>query len=442
VQEAGGEVRIEWQPSADSNVVRYRLYYSSESILESEGVYDDFEETQGMENVFVFVKPPTTKALYITVLAVNNVGEESRAFVEEVRIDLSLSASSDAPRLENAPSSATMGPPPPVLTVPQSSSSSEESASTQANIPTHTDPVKDGRVHLLLAEALSPIQVKLTFSDPVAIDPQAAPQTFAILAAGGTPLRITQVLVSDHIIVADTEQQQKGVVYSMTLSEPLQGVNGEPLDPTDRTALFVGHEQGIVPGVVPEQQPITPVYDPTHPADVTGFSLRAAPGQGGTYTVTAQWQPDITRGDIAHYLVRQSLDGGRTFSETQMIPMDVAGVEFAGAQPGMFGMSLQVVNVYGGTSTGVFDSVTLPGGQNAVVPTTVAQGSNTSTILPEIPQADLASILAHAETAALQRQTQRMRSGNLPDSGFGLFAVGSALVGACVGWKKVKKMRK
>lgn len=446
LQEANGEVRIEWQPSTDSSVVRYRLYYSSESILESQGVYDDFEETQGMENVYVFVSPPTTGSLYVTVLAVNNMGEESDAFVEEVKVDLTTSAGT--PRLETASSSSAAPwaadpqpqPEPPVLTLPESSSSEAQSSSAQASIPTYAEPAKDGRLHLLLAEALSPIQVKLTFSDPVQIDQQAAPQAFMILGPGGTPLAITKLLLSDQIVVLDTAQQQKGLVYNVKLSEPLQGINGEPLDATDRTAFFTGHDQGLDPAAaVAPVQPVIPTYDPMHPADVMGFALRATPDAGGTYTVTALWQADVSRGDIAHYIVKQSLDGGRTFGQPQTIPMDVAGVEFTGVQPGMFGISLQVMNVYGGTSAGIFDSVTL--GNGAVPPPLAVQGSTTSMGWQGVPGPDMAAMLANVDAMARAQQIARTRSrSHLPDSGLGLFAVGSSLIGACAGWRKAKKV--
>lgn len=445
VREANGEVRIEWQPSQDSAVVRYRLYYSSESILESEGVYDDFEETEGTENTYVFTTPPTTRALYVTVLAVNNMGEESDAFVEEVKVDLAKSGGT--PRLETASSSSSVAPwapvpqpqpEPPVLMIPESSSLEAQSSSAQASIPTYAEPAKDGGVHLLLAEALSPIQVKLTFSDPVQIDAQSAPQAFAIQGPDGTPLRIVKLLLSEQIVVLDTEQQQKGLVYNVKLTEPIQGINGEPLDATNRSAFFTGHDQGLDASTIMPQQPVVPVYDPMHPADVTGFSMRAAPEAGGTYTITATWQADISRGDIAHYVVKQSLDGGRVFGEPQMIPMDVAGVEFIGVQPGMFGISLQVMNVYGGTSAGVFDSVTL--GNGAVLPP-VIQGSVSSTAWQGPASADLAGMLANADAIARTQRLAQVRSRNLPDSGLGLVVVGSSLVGACAGWRKARKLR-
>lgn len=450
--EADGSVRVEWQPSPDSSVVRYRLYYSSESILGSEGIYDDFEETDGAETEFIFETPPTKNALYVTVLAVNSAGEESAAFVEEVTVDLSQprpsesqSRSSDfeVPTLLSRPSMEPEpeSPAPPVLTLPETAFSSvAQSSSVQTSIPTHTEPVSDGRAHLLLAEALSPIQVKMTFSGPVTVDPQAAPQAFSIVGPERRPLRITQILISEQIIVADTEQQMKGAVYNVKLSEPLHGINGEPLDATDRTAFFTGHEQGLDPVMAPISQPPIAQYDPMHPTDVVGFMLRASPESGGAYTVTAQWQPDAARGDIAHYLIRQTLDGGRTFSEPQTVAMDIAGVEFMGVQQGSFGVSLQVVNVYGGVSAGVFDFVTLPGG---ATPPPVTQGSVAVTNGQNmIPSLNFAEMAAQAQTDAMQlQQWQRVNRGDLPSSGIGLVAAGASLAGACMGWRKARKLK-
>lgn len=427
-QQAHGEVRIEWEPSQDIAVVRYRLYYGAESILESGGMYDDFEETQGTENVYVFVTPPTTGALYVTVLAVNNAGEESESFAEEVKVNITANT---VPRLETSSSSeATVSSADSsVLEIPQQAPSSGQSLRSQANIPVYTEPVSDGRVHLLLAEALSPMQVKLTFSEPVTVEPDLAPQAFSIESPGGKPLRITQVLLSEHIVVADTEMQQKGLVYNVKLREPLRGTNNEPLDATDRTAFFTGHDQGTTPAAV-QPSPGAP-YDPRTPGDVMDFALRATPEAGGTYTVTARWQADITRGDIAHYVIRQSLDGGRTFSEPQMVPMDVAGVELQGVQPGSFGISLHVVNVYGGTSGGVFDSVMLPG---SVAPPVAAQEFTPSAWPPPTVFAD---VLAQPQT----RRAEIVSDNRLSQSGIGLLVIGYSLMGACVGWRKAKKLK-
>lgn len=441
-----GEVRISWDVSPDPTVKNYRIYYSSESILESGGIYDDFEETQGTENVYIFVKPPKQAALYVTVLAVNAAGEESEAFVEETHVDLSASTT-PAPRLEQAssasagavpPSSAHGGQssatfvPPPVLTLP-SASSSVATASSAAPIPTYTAPVNDGRAHLLLAEALSPIQVKLTMSVPVTVDPQKAPTAFRIEREDGTPLRITQLLLSDTVVVIDTEQQTKDVSYTVRLSDPLTGEKGEPLDPTDRTATFLGHPQGSDASVVSSPLPSTPgTYDPMHPADVQGFQVEATPDGKGTYSVTAKWQADISRGDIAYYAVRQTLDNGATYSDPQKIPMDVGGFTMQGAQPGTLGILLQVVNIYGGISTGVKEVVTL--------------GTGVSPQAQVRPPETLPVIRAPAQTDTIppvrlppREQVVPIHGKRLSQTGMGLFVIGSSMIGSYVGWRRGKK---
>ncbi|TSC98986.1 MAG: hypothetical protein Greene101449_769, partial [Candidatus Peregrinibacteria bacterium Greene1014_49] len=93
------------------------------------------------------------------------------------------------------------------------------------------------------------------------------------------------------------------------------------------------------------------------------------------------------------------------------------------------------------TSTGVFESATLPGGSQPMVPPSTVQGSITNMEWQGLPPPDLLSIIANAEAAARQQHLTQIRSRDLPDSGLGLFAVGSSLIGACVGWKKAKNMR-
>jgi hypothetical protein len=511
-----GEVVVRWDPLQDKNIVLYRLYYSAESIIDSQGLYDDFEETLEPVPEFIFTNPPKQEALYVTVLAVNSSGEESESFAEEIRIDLTpapapstpppaqpktppVAAQSSAPAAWTVPSSATFVPPTPdialptipdlgiltgngrssagaaqsawmaVPTMPQvppppaasSSSSSSSSIAPQvlpppvltlpkgpkaqggsASVPTLAPPPSDGTVHLLSAEALSPTQVKLAFSAPVTIDALSAPQAFHIEGPGGTSLHITQMLMSDQMVILDTAEQQKGSPYTVLLREPLRGERGEPLHPQDRKADFVGHELSTAIA----STPVTSAYDPLRPSDVLGFRLRATPDLGAkTYTVLAQWQADVSRSDIAYYVVRQSLDGGTTFSDPQTVPMDIAGIEIKGAQPGTLGIALSVVNIYGGVSAGVFDAVTLPGATPSAPiapPPAAATPQLPAPVQPQIP----AEILAMMQGKMPARKpvvkpvvSKDARAKNLSKTGVGLLAVGSSVVGAFAGWRKTTK---
>ncbi len=518
-----GSIIIRWTLLPDPTIVLYRLYYSAESILDSEGLYDDYEETEGPVSEFIFYSPPKQASLFVTVLAVNSSGEESEAFAEEVRVDIpkkpaqpiaapapipapvpvpvsppltvptptptpipapagaasssafsidvqipsleeiqqlilnaanvpqptavqsSSAAAVPPPKSSAAPvvapviSSSSSSLPPPVLTLP---SSTPAATAPSAAVPTLTAPPQDGKVHLLIAEALSPIQVKLTMSTAVAVEPTGAPQAFRIEGPNGTDLHITQLLISDKLVILDTVGQQKGVTYTVRLSEPLMGTAGEPLDLQDRSAVFTGHELGS--NSVSAPATTANAFDPMLPTDVTGFRLRAVPDAGGkTYTVTAQWQPDLSRTDLAYYLVSQSLDGGATFSEPEMAPMDIGGIEIKGAQPGELGISLRVVNIYGKTSAGVFDKVTLPGEVPARTPfPSPAPSLPPSTSLPPTPalSPEILAMIRNSQKPRTIPTIKEAHTDRLSQSGIGLFAVGSSMIGSFVGWKRAKKI--
>jgi hypothetical protein len=443
-----GEVRVSWTQSTDRNVTKYRLYYSTESILESGGIYDDFEETPGPENVYVFVDPPSTGVLYVTILAVNTAGQESEAFVEEVKVDLSQRKPAETPRLEQssassrAPASAQGSAAFSVMLPPSFSSSSSASSvivltippapeampTPPEQIPVHEPPQKDGLLHLLLAEAITPTQVKLTFSDPVTIEPSLAPQAFAITAPGGALLKILQITIDGPAVLVDTAPQQSGVIYQVKLAEPLMGLGGLPLDPTDRSVFFTGHAQGAVATPTPQQQP--GVYDPTRPPEVTGLKLRATAEPGGMYSVTAQWQQE-QRADIAHYVVRQSLDRGRTFSDPQVLPVDIAGIELRGVHAGEFGLMLGIVNVYGYPSAGIFESITLPGADQQV------QGFSSQATVRFVPTVPIQTMDLIGSTI----RRDETRANHLSKTGAGLFVLGSSCIGAYMGWRRGRKRR-
>lgn len=497
-----GKVVVRWDPLPGADIVLYRLYYSADSILESEGLYDDFEETNGAVTEFTFTDPPKQSFLFITVLGVNSVGEESDSFMEEIRIDLAAQAPAPTPTPKPvqpvassaaAASSSSLGfvapvidiklptleelgvfgqngvtpTPTPVALPPVASRASSSSlapaplavssssiapAASRASVappvltlpptptvtnvnpsvPMLTAPPSDGYVHLLSAEALSPTQVKLTFSAEVMIDEASAPGALRIEGLGGN-LHITQLRISDKIMVLETAPQQRGSTYRVILSEPLQSTAGEPLHATDRSATFAGHELGDAPQAPPA------VYNPAFAKDVMGFRLQATPETGGkTYTVLAQWDPDLSRGDIAYYVVRQTLDGGLTYSDPEPVPMDIGGIEIKGAQPGSLGISLNVVNVYGAVSTGVFSTVTLPGN--------VPVGAPTAPPVPPMPLPvpalpPLTSMVQGSIPHMVQGHSIIARKDNLSKTGIGLFAAGSSCIGALIGWKRSKRSR-
>lgn len=84
-----GKVHVLWEALENEDIAYYRVYYSSKSILENEGFYDDFESTEDSEARYIFETLPPTATLFVSVLAVNQNGEESSAFIGESSIDIS-----------------------------------------------------------------------------------------------------------------------------------------------------------------------------------------------------------------------------------------------------------------------------------------------------------------------------------------------------------------
>lgn len=428
--ESGREVRVKWDPSPDRNVVKYRVYYSSASILESGGIYDDYEETSGPEPVYVFVDPPAVDRLYVTVLAVNAQGEESAAFVEEVFVE--LGAKSPPPELvppastpespassqTPAPTSSARSEPDVLLPLPSSSG-----PGSPVNVPTWQAPPEDGKLHLLLAESLSPTQVRLTLSHEPVITPENAPQAFRITDAAGKQLAIRQMVIDGTIVTMDTDIQTKGMVYEVQLSEPLVGHPDLPLDPTDRRAFFTGHTEGAA---VPDAG-LPPSGNPGVPRDVDGFRLRAAAQADGTFTVTGQWQ-GVPAADIVAILLRQSLDGGRTFTEPQVLPSNIGGIQMNGVHPGQLTIALHTVNAHGRTSRGVMDTIVLPG-----------IGSPEARSIPQPPvarQEILPSDIVAPPSASSPHADR------LPGTGAaGLAMIGTSFVGAGLGLRRARALQ-
>src|SRR6185436_240159 len=73
-----GKVHVTWTKPAGDEPVAYRLYYSRASILQQNGLYDDFEVIPAGTLDYTFASLPyEADSLYVSVLAVNAAGEES-----------------------------------------------------------------------------------------------------------------------------------------------------------------------------------------------------------------------------------------------------------------------------------------------------------------------------------------------------------------------------
>jgi hypothetical protein len=440
-------VLVEWEEV--ENASSYRVYFSSRSILGNGGVYDDFVGTEGPVSEISIPTSMLSERVFVSVLAVNESGEESSVFLEETSALLS-EASIDEGSVEISP----------VEPAQQESSSSASSSedTTQFNVvrPVDADPeeqssssetteilepvrYEEGALHLILAYAQEPTSVTLTFNSVPFVDPTLAPNAFKIIDSNGLPLRIAGLYIKDHTILVRTETQVKDEMYQVLLSEPLMEIRGGSLDATNRTASFQGHIDGVSvrtpspdPIVAPVPMPVVPSEQPcdprsvANPPSVTNLRLRSVAQTNGTHNVDARWSVAAgTCQPLLSYLVRQSNDRGRTFTQPQVVPAGTDGIDIPGVHAGEYGIGVSVVSPQGGVSKEVFARIELPISGNSAV------------IVPEI---------IITETPAPPTYISPIVSGNkrpLPSTGAGILIGGlSALGGAAIIRKKTRKQKK
>lgn len=327
----GSEVTATWNSVTSDPIAYYRVYYSGESILENEGLFDDFETTEGNETTLTFTAPRGLDELYIAAIAVSENGLESEFFLEEARVEISQAPTAPTPTPTPVPTPA----PTPTETVTPENTSED--------------------VRLLKAEVTSPTEIITTFSASVTVDQAKAPDGLKIEDAKGKLLQIRSITIDRKTITITTVPQTKGAVYNVQFSEPFKGKSGQPLDATDRSALVTGHSDGEEPPVV---APVRAV-DPIAPPDVTDVALVPQIQQNGAYTVTMEWKVDNAPGDLHGIVVYQTRDG-QTFGPPSLLPIDIGGIQLQDVTPGFFGLYIQTINVYGYVSPGVFQYANLP----------------------------------------------------------------------------------
>ncbi len=416
--QADGSIRVQWNPAA-GDIMAYRIYFSQKSILENDGYYDDVETSGGQATSYVLTGVPQNfTSVYVSVLAVNAQGEESPYFTEEVRVDRApTQVSSPAP----VSSSSAM-----TQEMPASSSAASTVAST---------------LHLLSAQALSATRVGLTFSAQPVIDAAQAPSAFSIIDAQGIALPIEQLTIEGNNVAVQTMRQAAGVVYQMRLTEPLAGEGGLSLDSIDRTAFFTGHSTGLTPeeaqarapalqqqqNASSQQQPVLPELNQQQTGglpDVVNFRLNATPQSNQLFKITAQWEYDPATPEGAFIVVRQSRDGGRTFSAPEFLPGNLDGVEIPNVTPQYFGLAVYVADAEGHSSPGVLRSIF---------------AWNTPEPVPAASVTQPASSSASSLSTLTPPSTPKAKS--LSQTGAGAMT-GLAALGAFIGWRKTRKMKK
>lgn len=347
-----GKAHVQWQQPAGEQPAMYRLFYSRLSILQQNGLYDDFETVPGDATEYTFESLPyVTDKLFVSVLAVDANGEESPLFVEEARIDLNTAGTaSSAPAVQ--------------------ASSAAQSTQTVA-----------GAQQMLSAAAQSATGVLVSFSLDVQMDTRLAADAFSIKDASGSVLRITKLVIQGKDVLLHTVPQQKGKVYRLHVSNIVKGKTAQgqatELDKDQNDILFMGHETGLTMGVSSSAQTvvssaISSVAQssvasamPSEIGDVRSLNVRGQ-RQGNAYSIDVTWLPPSTQ-NIREYRIAQTRDGGKTFDTPRTVPATTLGLKISGVPAGNYAVLVQAVGQDGTLSRGVMGTLRLPaisGGSN------------------------------------------------------------------------------
>jgi len=376
-----GLVTLHWDAPQNTDIAYYRVYYSAVSILDNNGEYDDFEQTDGPETSYAFADALPADGLFAAVLAVNTNGEESEFFAEEIHL---MPAAAPAPAEPQVPEVVPAATPPAV------------------NAP--TEPLQ-----ILSAESSGTNAVRITFSGPVQVRPKSASRVFAITKAGGGALDIHTLQVNGDTVTVVTADQEPGIVYEFRITDAiLEEAPGLIIDSASQGAFFTGFkgssaqpvpvssvaeealireepageaqeassepiaEAGIQQAEAPSQQPAEQPTAGTGSElqNVLGLRLQATPMGNGFFNIIGEWDTPSVPKEAIFLVVGQSFDAGKTFVSPHLVPPNATHVEINGIPAGHFGLIVQTMDAYGRVSSGVFESALLSG--NLPMPTQAA----------------------------------------------------------------------
>lgn len=204
-----GGVFVSWDANPDA--VQYALYLSHESILETAGLYDEVLATPNTEtSIFLPTEVmPLTENLHIAVTAIDASNTSSTLIIEESVVDVRELFSIPEKRSEAV---ETDTPVDTTSTVEQPAMTG--SNGTVTNLPLYGDPAL---FELYAVEYISPVEVRLTFSDPVHILPAQARTAFTITSEDSKLIYIEKISIENNIVSLRTDPLTPGMLYIVTL---------------------------------------------------------------------------------------------------------------------------------------------------------------------------------------------------------------------------------
>lgn len=379
VVEQDGVAVVSWNAVPGGKVEKYRVYYSTVSIIGNDGDYDDYAETKDSKTQLALSDAPTTGTLYVSVLAVNDKGEESELFTEEAKLAFTGQTASTA--------------------------SSTSSVRSVTNVPAA------GPFLVTKVQAASATGVAVSFNHQVLIYPEDAAAAFKVTDASGSTLTIKRLEVSGSDVLIHTSPQVRGATYTLVATSKVHGTpegdGPQPLLTMQESAASMTFE-GHATGVDPAQRPALANAS----SAIRNLKMKVTPRSDGLFDVEVTWMAPAA-GDPVSYSVYQSRDGGKTYGSPQSVPGSTTAIRIDRVPAGDFGLSVQGVRADGSTTQSVFQSIRL-----STAGSTVA-GNVTGS----------ASSAASSATSTVQTRTKSPLTQTGPE-----MLIGVALAGASTGW--------
>lgn len=247
---ANGQISMSWD-APEENIETYRVYYSQNSILLNDGAYDDFMMTSGRNTSFIMTEIPAYSDIFLSVLAVNEQGEESPSFMEEVQLNLTVENSDGQTSSQEVPSPSRR----------------EREAVT---------------VGLIHTEATSPTTVQLSFSAPIHIPVSQAIDAFRVMDIHSNALPLYRISITQDVVVLLTAPQIAGRSYALRAGPVVTGKSSDggslPMDIGRSVGTFVGFgAETERPGTPTRTPPIASVTPrPSNPSS-GGLSASGLP---------------------------------------------------------------------------------------------------------------------------------------------------------------------
>lgn len=345
LQSVPNAVSIEWEEPVRATADHYTVYYSKRSILDSNGKFDDKEQTLGPETSLVLLDLKNRgfsdgESIFVTVTYTDMSGKENATFAEEqsTKVKVPGTVSAEPPHESATPSPGTI-----------------PSAVTLENA---------------IAENFT--TVRMDFSAPVRIPPGSAVQYFSLTEeTTGTPVAVLSAESQGSTVFLTTLPMIPRTRYIVSVSEGVTGIDGTALNEVKREVTFVARGEDTLPPqggpapseiIVPELLDLPVINeDRTPPEPPRNLALTKTLERNGLYRVEASWNESLnTEGDLQSYNVYESADRGKKFVGPTALRATVTSTTIANVPPGTLTVKITAMDQSGNESEGTEETILLP----------------------------------------------------------------------------------